>query len=118
VQHPEANAINFPFAATVSLGISGLKDSGRSDLIVIGAEGAPSQYQLLNDGTIAMVMAFPAGWTGWAAVDSLNREFAKAPQVYEGVGYKLVTAKEMNGATTFTVPVDYEAAYRKLWAVG
>ncbi|MCU1427787.1 MAG: hypothetical protein JWL83_1787 [Actinomycetia bacterium] len=114
VQHPEADAINFPFAATVSLGLSGLKDSGRSDLIVIGAEGAPSQYQLLNNGTIAMVMAFPAGWTGWAAVDSLNREFAKAPQVYEGVGYKLVTAKEMNGAPTFTVPVDYEAAYRKL----
>ena len=31
---------------------------------------------------------------------------------------KLVTAKEMNGATTFTVPVAYEAAYRKLWGVG
>ena len=118
VQHPEADAINFPFAATVSLGLSGVKDSGRSDLMVLGAEGAPSQYQLLNDGTIAMVMAFPAGWTGWAAIDSLNRAFAKSPQVYEGVGYKLMTAEDMKGATTFTVPVDYEAAYRKLWGVG
>lgn len=116
VAHPEANAISFPYAAAVGLGIAGLADAGRDDLLVLGAEGMPSQYQLLNDGTLDMVMAFPAAWTGWAAVDTLNRVLSDEPTVDEGVGYQLVTADELDGADDFEGPYDYRAAYEEIWA--
>ncbi len=116
VAHPEANAISFPYAAAVGLGIAGLADAGRDDLLVLGAEGMPTQYQLLNDGTLDMVMAFPSDWTGWAAVDTLNRVLSDEPTVDEGVGYQLVTAEELDGATDFEGPFDYRAAYEEIWA--
>lgn len=116
VAHPEANAISFPYAAAVGLGIAGLADAGRDDLLVLGAEGMPTQYQLVNDGTLDMVMAFPSDWTGWAAVDTLNRVLSDEPTVDEGVGYQLVTAEELDGATDFEGPFDYRAAYEEIWA--
>jgi ribose transport system substrate-binding protein len=115
VQHPEANAINFPYAAAITLGLAGVQDSGRDDLLVLGAEGAPSQYELLDQGQIDMVMAFPSVWTGWAAIDTLNRVLAGEPTVDEGVGYQLVTAEEMQGETGFEGPFDFREAYRQVW---
>ena len=117
VANPDANAINFPYAAAITLGIAGLTDAGRDDLLVIGAEGAPSQYELLNAGTLDLVMAVPNDWTGWAAVDTLNRVLQDEPTVDEGVGYQLVTAEDMDGATDFEGPYDYRAAYREIWGV-
>jgi len=116
VDHPEANAVNFPYAATISLGIAGLADAGRDDLLVIGAEGFPSQYQLLDDGTIDMVMAFDVAWTGWAAVDTLNRVLAGVETVDEGVGYQLVTGEDMAGSLEYEGPYDYRAVYEEVWA--
>ncbi|OWY62693.1 hypothetical protein B7486_57050 [cyanobacterium TDX16] len=116
VQHPEANAINFPYAAAITLGLAGVTDSGRDDLLVLGAEGAPSQYELLEQGSIDMVMAFPSTWTGWAAVDTLNRILAGEETVDEGVGYQLVTAETMDGETDYEGPIDYRAAYEEIWA--
>jgi ribose transport system substrate-binding protein len=115
VAHPEANAIHFPYAATITLGIAGLQDSGRDDLLVIGGEGSPSQYQLLADGTVDMLMAFDTAWTGWAAVDTLNRIFEGVETVDEGVGYQLVTAEDMAGQDDYTGPYDYREVYREVW---
>lgn len=115
--HPEANVLNFPFAATVTLGLAGLNDAGRPELIVLGGEGFPSQYQLLEDGTIDMVMAFPAPWTGYAAVDTLNRVLSDAELPDQGVGYQLVEAEDLEG-TSYDGPIDYRAAYRKVWSGG
>lgn len=115
VANPDANAIHFPYAATITLGIAGLQDSGRDDLLVIGGEGSPSQYELLANGTVDMLMAFDTAWTGWAAVDTLNRIFAGVETVDEGVGYQLVTAEDMAGQADFEGPYDYRATYREVW---
>lgn len=115
VQHPEANAISFPYAATVDLGLPGVADAGRDDLLVLGAEGAPSQYELLDQGEIDMVMAFPATWTGWAAIDALNRILAGAPTVDEGVGYQLLTEGEAPDDGDFEGPYDFRATYEEVW---
>lgn len=117
VQHPEANAVNFPYSAAISLGLAGLADAGRDDLLVLGAEGFPSQYELLTDGTIDMVMAFDTAWTGWAAIDTLNRVLDGAETVDEGVGYQLVTAEDMAGATDYEGPFDYRAVYSEVWGI-
>ena len=61
-------------------------------------------------------MAFSADWTGWAAVDTLNRVLSDEPTVDEGVGYQLVTADELDGADDFEGPYDYRAAYEEIWA--
>lgn len=118
VEHPEANAIHFPYAAAVLLGTAGLRDAARPDLVVLGGEGMPSQYELVNDGTLDMVMAFSAGWTGFGAIDTLNRVFAGTDQVDEGVGYQLVTKSTLHGKDTWDVDQDYQAAYRKVWGRG
>jgi ribose transport system substrate-binding protein len=115
VEHPEANAIHFPYAATISLGIAGLADAGGEDLLVLGGEGSPSQYELLADGTVDMLMAFDTAWTGWAAVDTLNRILAGVETVDEGVGYQLVTAEDMAGREDYEGPFDYRAVYREVW---
>jgi len=115
VAHPEANAIHFPYAATITLGIAGLADSGRDDLLVIGGEGSPSQYQLLADGTVDMLMAFDTAWPGWGAVDTLNRILAGVETVDEGVGYQLVTAEDMAGREDYEGPYDYRSVYREVW---
>jgi ribose transport system substrate-binding protein len=115
VEHPEANAIHFPYAATISLGIAGLQDAGGDDLLVIGGEGSPSQYELLANGTVDMLMAFDTAWTGWAAVDTLNRIFNDVETVDEGVGYQLVTAEDMEGLDDYEGPYDYRAVYREVW---
>ena len=118
VAHPEANAISFPYAAAVNLGLAGIADSGRDDLLVLGAEGMPSQYDLLADGTIDLVMAFPADWTGWAAIDTLNRVLQGAETVDEGVGYQLLTTEDVQGAGEPPAPpYDFEATYREVWGV-
>ncbi|MBL8778635.1 MAG: substrate-binding domain-containing protein [Acidimicrobiales bacterium] len=118
VAHPEANAISFPYAAAVQLGLPGIADAGRDDLLVLGAEGMPSQYDLLADGQIDMVMAFPADWTGWAAIDTLNRIFQGAETVDEGVGYQLLTADTLvDGNEPPAPPYDFEATYREVWGV-
>ena len=115
VQNPDANVIHFPYAASITLGIAGLTDAGRDDLIVLGAESSPSQFELLNNGTIDMLMAFPTAWPGWAAVDTLNRIFSDVETVDEGVGYQLVTAEDMGGATDYEGPYDYRAVYEEVW---
>ena len=118
VAHPEADAISFPYAAAVQLGLAGIADAGRDDLLVMGAEGMPSQYDLLAGGQIDMVMAFPADWTGWAAIDTLNRIFQGAEIVDEGVGYQLLTADELGpGNEPPAPPYDFEATYREVWGV-
>ena len=118
VAHPEANAINFPYAAAVQLGIPGITDSSRDDLLVMGAEGMPSQYDLLADGQIDMVMAFPSDWTGWAAIDTLNRVLQGADIVDEGVGYQLLTADDLGPDNAPPAPpYDFEATYREVWGV-
>lgn len=118
VAHPEANAISFPYAAAVQLGLPGIADSGRDDLLVMGAEGMPSQYDLLADGQIDMVMAFPSDWTGWAAIDTLNRVLQGAETVDEGVGYQLLTADDLGPDNAPPPPpYDFEATYREVWGV-
>jgi ribose transport system substrate-binding protein len=122
LQHPEANAIHVPYDSAMLLGISAaLLESGRNDqLEVIAGEGFPTNIQLIRDnkGEDA-ANAFPARWTGYAAIDSLNSLFNGTPPQDSGIGYKLID-REHNlppAGQGYESGVDYKAAYKKAWGV-
>jgi ribose transport system substrate-binding protein len=122
LQHPEANAIHVPYDSAVLLGVSAaLVESGRNDSIeVIGGEGFPSNVQLIRDnkGQDA-ANAFPAAWTGYAAVDSLNSLFHGQRPQYSGLGWKLID-REHNlppPGKGYEPQRDFRAAYKKAWGV-
>lgn len=122
LQHPEANAIHVPYDSAVLLGISAaVMESGRNDqLEVIGGEGFPSNVQLIRDnkGQDA-ANAFPARWTGYAAVDTLNSVFHGEKPQDSGIGYKLID-REHNlppAGEGYKPAVDYKAAYKKAWGL-
>jgi ribose transport system substrate-binding protein len=122
LQHPEANAIHVPYDSAMLLGISAaLLESGRNDqLEVIAGEGFPTNIQLIRDnkGEDA-ANAFPARWTGYAAIDSLNSLFNGTPPQDSGIGYKLID-REHNlppAGQGYEAGVDYKAAYKKAWGV-
>jgi ribose transport system substrate-binding protein len=121
-QHPEANAVHVPYDSAMLLGISAaLLESGRNDQIdVIAGEGFPTNIQLIRDnkGEDA-ANAFPARWTGYAAIDSLNSVFNGTPPQDSGIGYRLID-REHNlplPGQGYESAVDYQSAYKRAWGI-
>lgn len=121
LQHPEATAVHVPYDSALLLGISAaLLESGRNDkLDVVGGEGFPTNLQLIRDnkGEDA-ANAFPAKWTGYASIDSMNSVFNGQMPQDSGIGYRLID-KDHNlpASGGYEPPVDYRAAYKKAWGV-
>jgi ribose transport system substrate-binding protein len=122
LQHPEANAMHVPYDSAMHLGIAAaLLESGHNDQIeVIAGEGFPSNIQLIRDnkGQDA-ANAFPAQWTGYAAIDTMNSVFhGQAPQD-SGIGWKLIDREHnMPPVGKGYVPdTDFRAAYKRAWGV-
>jgi ribose transport system substrate-binding protein len=122
LQHPEANAVHVPYDTPMHLGIgAAVLESGRNDqLEVIAGEGFPSNIQLIreNRGQDA-ANAFPATWTGYAAVDTLNSIFHGQKPQDSGIGYKLID-REHNlppPGKGYEPEKDFKSAYRKAWGL-
>jgi ribose transport system substrate-binding protein len=122
LQHPEANAIHAPYDTLMHFGIAAaIMESGRNDqLETIAGEGFPSNIQLIRDnkGQDA-ANAFPAAWTGYAAVDTLNGLFNGQPPQDSGEGFKLIDREHNMPAPGkgYEPEVDFRTAYKKAWGV-
>jgi ribose transport system substrate-binding protein len=122
LQHPEANAIHVPYDSAMLLGVgAALVESGRNDKIeVIAGEGFPSNIQLIRDnkGQDA-ANAFPAPWTGYAAIDSLNSLFHGQKPQDSGIGYKLIDRDHNLPAPGkgYEPAADFRASYKKIWGI-
>jgi ribose transport system substrate-binding protein len=122
LQHPEANSIHVPYDTAMLLGVANaILESGRNDQIfAIGGEGFPSNIQLIRDnrGEDA-ANAFPAPWTGYAAVDSLNSIFNGQKPQDAGIGYRLIDREHNLPAPGkgYEASKDFRTAYKKAWGV-
>jgi ribose transport system substrate-binding protein len=122
LQHPEANAIHAPYDTLMHFGIaSAIMESGRNDqLEAIAGEGFPSNIQLIRDskGQDA-ANAFPAAWTGYAAVDTMNSLFNGQPPQDSGEGFKLIDREHNMPALGkgYEPDVDFRVAYKRAWGV-
>lgn len=120
-KNPEVTAIQVPIDPLFAVAVTAaLQQSGRNDLLVVGGDGLPSNMDLIRNGTETSAVAFPHGWTGWAAIDTMNRAFADPEERIpdSGIGWTLID-KEHNlpASGPYVPPQDFEAAYRKVWGV-
>lgn len=118
-QHPEANAIQVPYdSVIVSAAGPAVRASGRTNLLIMGGEGF--NLDLIRQG-VQQDAAEPssAGWTGFAAVDTLNRYFHGEGPAPSGLGMQLIDADHgLPASGPFNPPIDYVAEYKKAWGVG
>lgn len=121
LQHPEANVVKSPYTSATLLGIApAVVQSGRAGkLYVMGGEGFAPELDLLRSGQgVNAVNIAPSDWTGWAAVDTMNSLFTKAPVADSGLGWQLVDkGHNLTSNGPFVPKVDFKAAYRKAWGV-
>ncbi|MEH3067007.1 MAG: hypothetical protein PGN15_02785 [Aeromicrobium erythreum] len=117
------------YDSAISLGIgAAVMASGRNDdLVVTGGEGfGPNVGLVRDDKGQDFYAGSPSTWTGWAAVDGLNRLFNGADQVDAGIGFQgadrdhnLPAKNESyDGNVVDGKPrQDYRANYLKIWGV-
>jgi ribose transport system substrate-binding protein len=95
-----------------------IRSAGKT-LAVAGDEcDDPAIAAIKGSGPQQMCVARDFGWESWAALDSLNRQFASpgSTPVDEGLGFQVVD-KDHNlpSGTSYTSPIDYQAAYKAIW---
>lgn len=117
VANPRANVLHMPVDATLPTVEPAIRESGRTDLRLIGGEGLPSSIEVIRKGGVQdATFPFDLGWESWAQVDNLNRYFAGQEQVHGGWGYTVVDADtNLPKSGGFESTSDYRAAYRSIW---
>lgn len=120
-QHPETTVVHVPIDPLFAIAVNGaLQQSGRTDLLVMGGDGLPSNMDLIRNGTETAAVAFPHEWTGWASIDTLNRVFAEPGERIpdSGIGWTLID-KEHNlpASGPFEPEQDFKASYKQVWGV-
>lgn len=120
---PSANAVNVPLDGWFFAGLAqAIQSSGRSaDLNVIGNFGEVGNLDFIrNNGGEDATVGFGADWSGWAGVDTLIRVLNHEDTVPAGIGLQVVDADHNMPAKgkpfTYNPPIDYAAAYSKLWS--
>jgi ribose transport system substrate-binding protein len=121
VKNPDVDILTVPYdSILLASALPALRSSGRAkEIVVAAAEGQSGVLDLVRDGSIvATGVAVPQAWEGWASVDALNRVFAGEKSVSSGIGLVAFDSDHnLPESGPFEFPVDYEAAYRKIWGV-
>jgi ribose transport system substrate-binding protein len=108
-----------PFGTVDGLVVPALRAAGRTDVKIVGYDGNKQQMQLCQQGKVSAIAVTMLSWTGWGAVDQLNRALQGEKPAAEAVPAFLMTKETCTGkglaeeVSTF----DYKAQYRKLWGI-
>lgn len=121
LKNPKANVYEFGVDALMGLGLqTAVRQTGRTDVIVGGAEGFPQNFDLIRSGTQTFSVAMPFNWFGWATADTLNRVLAgedPASLPSQGTGFQYIDREHGLPAPgePFEPSIDYRGAYGKIW---
>jgi ribose transport system substrate-binding protein len=120
--HPTANGVVVTtdsfFAQFVN---AALNSTGYSKLNVVGGEciGPEATAAIRAGGPEQACVGLSSQWEGWGAVDELNRQFAdpgSAP-ADEGIGFQIVDkTHNLPASGAYNIPVNFIAAYEKVWS--
>ena len=96
-----------------------IRQSGRSDLMVIGSEGPETSLAAIREGTQTASLAILPGyiWQMWGLADTLNRIFAGSSDFPDVGGGWILVDKNHNmpaAGQSITVP-DFKADFKKIW---
>jgi ribose transport system substrate-binding protein len=124
-QHPEANSFIAAYDAVMTGGggAAALRASDRLDEIeVMGGEGSKQGIELIYDRAgMEACTGTPTGWEGYAAMMSLARIFAgQDPERGDsGIGEQVcdIDHNLPPRGEGYRAPIDYVAAYHRLWGV-
>lgn len=125
LQHPEANAIFAPGDGILVGGVlAALRASGDryGSMVIAGGEGSSVIGDLRSYRGDWAVSTLPLDWSGYQAIDALNRLVAgQKPVSDSGIGYQLVD-KEHNlpsgalaTAMTDGTPINFATLYNAAW---
>lgn len=121
VQYPEANSVLFNYDSTAvnAGGAKAIVDAGRAGEIQAncGEGGAEAQELVRNEqGVTACAAAIDLKWLAWAGFDAANRQLQGAEQAPQGVGFRVIDKTNLSPpGKGVESPVDFVAAYEKVW---
>lgn len=106
-----------PFGTVDGLVIPALRAADRTDIKVVGYDGNTQQVQLCHAGSIGAVAVTMLAWTGWGAVDQLNRAFQGEPKAEQKVPAFLATSETCaeEGLAEDVSTFDFKGEYLRLW---
>lgn len=122
LSNPDAVAISNDTDAIMSLGLAtAIEQSGRKNLFVMGAEGAPSNLDLIRKGVQgASLNVSGFEWQMWGMADAMNRVFAGQSKFpLEGGGWQLIDKSHnlpSKPGSDVKPTIDYQKAYLKIWS--
>jgi ribose transport system substrate-binding protein len=119
--NPDADAVQTEIDSLVALGLESAIAAGPNpDIKLFGAEGTAANFDYIRQGKQVDSLVRLDVQSTWAQADTLNRIFAgedPSDLPDQGSGFQIVDKDHNLPAQSgiFQAPIDYEAAYTKLW---
>jgi ribose transport system substrate-binding protein len=121
LKYPTTTVVNGNYDTAAELGVVPAVRSSGKQISVLGAEGLPSNLELLKNGEQAMDVGYSFGWVAYSALDDMVRLLAGEKEVSKsGADLQVIDAENNLPAgkgEPFEPPVDYKALYREAWGV-
>lgn len=117
-RNPSIEYIVAPFDTNAFFVTEGVRQAGRTGAVKVASyEADPQAIDLIRSGVQAVSIADPAEWTGWQAVDELNRAFSGASAANTRIPFRLLDKDNAPSTKGWMGDVDFKGAYRKLWGL-
>lgn len=121
-REPDTTWIISAFDGMVSFIEQGLRDAGKEDVRVIGADAVAQNLEAIRDGNTMQEadVGPPLAWQGWGQVDLLGRALAGEEPLNAEIPTRFFTKENLEGTTaeTFFGDTPFKDEYQALWGMG
>jgi len=123
-KYPQANTIWLFDGSALDFGVktdlvNAGRATGKNRMIVISGQCTYGEPALIRAGWDIGCDAFSGPWSGWDAMNQLNRLFAGQKPSTVGVGLQIIDATHnLPKGASWVPPINFAAEYTKLWKTG